>query len=39
VWLRIPGDIVFALGALVMVLFVMRAIVAVFHQPTLTSSL
>jgi nitric oxide reductase subunit B len=34
VWLRIPGDIVFAVGALVMVVFVMQAIVAIFQQPT-----
>ena len=34
VWLRIPGDIVFALGALVMVVFVVRAIFAIFQQPT-----
>ncbi|MBE9123043.1 nitric-oxide reductase large subunit [Tychonema sp. LEGE 07199] len=34
VWLRIPGDIVFALGAVVMVLFVVRAIFAIFQQPT-----
>jgi nitric oxide reductase subunit B len=34
VWLRIPGDIVFSLGALMMVFCVMRAIVAIFQQPT-----
>ncbi|OAB56909.1 cytochrome B [Phormidium willei BDU 130791] len=34
VWLRIPGDIVFALGALVMVICVLRAIVAIFQEPT-----
>lgn len=34
VWLRIPGDIVFSIGALMMVFCVMRAIVAIFQQPT-----
>jgi len=34
VWLRIPGDIVFSLGAIGMVLFTIRAIYAVFQQPT-----
>jgi hypothetical protein len=34
VWLRIPGDIVFSIGALVMVFCVMRAIMAIFQQPT-----
>ncbi|MFO8041511.1 MAG: nitric-oxide reductase large subunit [Sodalinema sp.] len=34
VWLRIPGDIVFSLGALVMVICVLRAIVAIFQEPT-----
>jgi nitric oxide reductase subunit B len=34
VWLRIPGDIIFTVGALVMVAFVVRAIFAVFQQPT-----
>jgi len=34
VWLRIPGDIVFFLGAAVMVLFVGQAIWAIFQQPT-----
>lgn len=34
VWLRIPGDIIFAVGALFLVLGVVRAIVGVFQQPT-----
>lgn len=34
VWLRIPGDIVFSIGALMMVFCVMRAIMAIFQQPT-----
>ncbi|WP_159787825.1 cbb3-type cytochrome c oxidase subunit I [Sodalinema gerasimenkoae] len=34
VWLRIPGDIVFALGALLMVVCVLPAIVAIFQEPT-----
>lgn len=34
VWLRIPGDIVFSLGALLMVLCVLRSIIAIFQQPT-----
>jgi nitric oxide reductase subunit B len=34
VWLRIPGDIVFSVGALVMVVTVLRSIIAVFQQPT-----
>lgn len=34
VWLRIPGDIVFAVGALVLVVSVGRAVVAVLQQPT-----
>lgn len=34
VWLRIPGDIIFTVGALAMVAFVVRAIFAVFQQPT-----
>jgi nitric oxide reductase subunit B len=33
VWLRIPGDIVFAIGALAMVVFTLRAIIAVFRFP------
>lgn len=35
VWLRIPGDIVFALGALAMVIFTLQAIVAIFRRPAL----
>jgi nitric oxide reductase subunit B len=35
VWLRIPGDIVFSVGALVMMVTVVRSIIAVFQQPTL----
>lgn len=34
VWLRIPGDIIFSVGALVLVFSVGRAIVAIFRQPT-----
>ncbi len=37
VWLRIPGDIVFTIGALIMVFCVLRAIVAIFQQPTQAS--
>lgn len=33
VWLRIPGDIVFAVGALMMVYCVGRAVVGIFQQP------
>jgi nitric oxide reductase subunit B len=35
VWLRIPGDIVFTLGAIGMVLFTVRAVYSLFQQPTL----
>jgi len=35
VWLRIPGDIVFTIGAISIVLFTARAVYAIFHQPTL----
>lgn len=34
VWLRIPGDVIFTVGALAMMVFVVRAIVAIFRQPT-----
>jgi nitric oxide reductase subunit B len=34
VWLRIPGDIVFSVGALLLVFCVIKAIVAIFQQPT-----
>ncbi|MGR3278702.1 nitric-oxide reductase large subunit [Acaryochloris marina NIES-2412] len=34
VWLRIPGDMVFAVGALVLVVSVGRAVVAIWQQPT-----
>jgi nitric oxide reductase subunit B len=34
VWLRIPGDIVFTLGAIGMVLFTARSVYSVFQQPT-----
>ncbi|MBD2653365.1 nitric-oxide reductase large subunit [Synechocystis sp. FACHB-383] len=34
VWLRIPGDIVFTLGAITIVVFTGRAVYSVFHQPT-----
>lgn len=35
VWLRMPGDILFALGALLLVTGVGRALVGLFQQPTL----
>lgn len=34
VWLRIPGDIVFSVGALMMVYCVGRSLVGIFQQPT-----
>lgn len=34
VWLRIPGDMVFAVGALVLVMSVGRAVIAIWQQPT-----
>jgi nitric oxide reductase subunit B len=34
VWLRMPGDILFALGALAMVVFTVQAIAAIFRHPT-----
>ncbi|MCU0525812.1 MAG: nitric-oxide reductase large subunit [Elainella sp. Prado103] len=34
VWLRIPGDIIFTVGALMLVYCVGRSVVAIFHQPT-----
>ncbi|MBE9223581.1 nitric-oxide reductase large subunit [Cyanobacterium stanieri LEGE 03274] len=34
VWLRIPGDIVFAIGAVVLVVSVIKAIYGIFQQPT-----
>lgn len=34
VWLRIPGDTVFAIGALMLVVSVVRAIYGIFQQPT-----
>ena len=34
VWLRIPGDIIFTVGALMLVYCVGRAIVSIFQQPT-----
>lgn len=34
VWLRIPGDVIFMVGAIAMMVFVVRAIVAVLRQPT-----
>lgn len=37
VWLRIPGDIIFAIGALTMFVFTVRAIVAVFRFPVKTT--
>lgn len=37
VWLRIPGDIIFAVGTLAMFVFTVRAIFAVFRFPVKTS--
>lgn len=37
VWLRIPGDILFAIGAMTMFLFTMRAIIAIFRFPVQTT--
>ncbi|WP_017744743.1 nitric-oxide reductase large subunit [Scytonema hofmannii] len=37
VWLRIPGDIIFSLGALAMVVFTLQAIVAIFRRPVLVT--
>ncbi|NJR63752.1 MAG: hypothetical protein HC769_36280 [Cyanobacteria bacterium CRU_2_1] len=34
VWLRIPGDIIFSVGAVLLVFCVIKAIVAIFQQPT-----
>lgn len=34
VWLRIPGDVIFTIGALAMIAFVVKAIWAVLPQPT-----
>jgi len=34
VWLRMPGDIVFSFGAIAIALFTVRAIYAIFQQPT-----
>ncbi len=36
VWLRIPGDIIFTVGAMMLVYCVGRAVVGIFHQPTQT---
>jgi nitric oxide reductase subunit B len=36
VWLRIPGDIIFTVGAMMLVYCVGRAIVSIFQQPTQT---
>lgn len=37
VWLRIPGDIVFAIGAMTMFVFTVRAVIAVFRFPVKTT--
>ncbi|WP_088892465.1 nitric-oxide reductase large subunit [Leptolyngbya ohadii] len=37
-WLRIPGDIIFTVGAIAMAWFVAQAIVAVLRQPTQNQS-
>jgi nitric oxide reductase subunit B len=34
VWLRIPGDIIFTVGAMMLVYCVGRAVVGIFQQPT-----
>jgi nitric oxide reductase subunit B len=34
VWLRIPGDLIFSVGALMMVVIVIRAVYAIFKEPT-----
>jgi nitric oxide reductase subunit B len=34
VWLRIPGDVIFTIGALAMMAFVVQAIWAILRQPT-----
>lgn len=39
VWLRIPGDIIFAIGALTMFIFTVRAVIAVFRFPVKTTQL
>jgi nitric oxide reductase subunit B len=39
VWMRMPGDILFSLGALWWVFSVGRALLAVFQQPSLQSQL
>ncbi len=37
VWLRVPGDVIFAIGAATMFLFTLRAIIAVFRFPIPTT--
>ena len=37
VWLRLPGDMLFAFGALQLMVCVGRALVGLFQQPTLHS--
>ena len=39
VWLRMPGDVLFSLGALLLVICVGRALLAVFQQPSLQPQL
>lgn len=34
VWLRIPGDIIFTVGAMMLIYCVGRAVVGIFQQPT-----
>ncbi len=34
VWLRMPGDIIFSFGAIALAIFKVRAIYAIFQQPT-----
>ncbi|WP_164674434.1 hypothetical protein [Spirulina subsalsa] len=33
-WLRIPGDIMFAIGAVVLIYCVAQALFGIFQQPT-----
>ena len=37
VWLRIPGDILFSLGALALFAFTLRAVISIFRRPESTS--
>jgi nitric oxide reductase subunit B len=37
VWTRVPGDVIFSIGALAMFIFVVRSIIAIFRTPSLPS--